>query len=467
MLAKQRILVVGSGISGLSFVLALLKQCEADGVAPPSVTIVEQHAEPVNDESNERANYSIGIRGDIGGVQALESLGVLAEAQRLACDDRGFFVGSVWRDGQWHQDVMLERSERRPETRGLRISRVKLRALLLRSLPSHVQVRWRTRLTGVALVRDDTTSPATVHVSAQLSRSDDHDDSDGTTSEEAFELVVAADGCRSTARSLVFGEQPQYALRFTNSAGIAGCAHFADANDVPAIARTCHGVLFGTKGRSLFLAHESPTRVMWALSYPTEQPRPRDVDSDQAREALLQEARVCGAEQPALMAQLLDATPASSMRSISMFDKMPHASALDNRLVFIGDSTHPVSPYGGSGANMALVDGVHLGSAVAQLGRQHATIEAAVKAFDAEMVPRAERICSQQRMMLTLSHTTKWWQLRARSMMLTCLAYPRTALTAASGLALATVVGLAAGAYYLYNNADSLTFGGSAPEPTL
>lgn len=53
------------------------------------------------------------------------------------------------------------------------------------------------------------------------------------------------------------------------------------------------------------------------------------------------------------MRQLVAAADLSTVRVVNGYDKPPHHSL--DRVVFIGDSNHPVTPFSGNGANMALV----------------------------------------------------------------------------------------------------------------
>lgn len=76
----KKIVIIGGGMAGLSFAAALELFSQERGVAVESVKIVDRDERP---EDKDFQNYSLSIRTDSGGVQALKTIGVLDDALKF------------------------------------------------------------------------------------------------------------------------------------------------------------------------------------------------------------------------------------------------------------------------------------------------------------------------------------------------------------------------------------------------
>ena len=65
--AGKRICIAGAGIGGLAFGLSLQRFCQEQGISLPEIHVFER-----DDSAEGRAGkgYSLGVRGDSGGLQA-------------------------------------------------------------------------------------------------------------------------------------------------------------------------------------------------------------------------------------------------------------------------------------------------------------------------------------------------------------------------------------------------------------
>jgi 2-polyprenyl-6-methoxyphenol hydroxylase-like FAD-dependent oxidoreductase len=105
---------------------------------------------------------------------------------------------------------------------------------------------------------------------------------------------------------------------------------------------------------------------------------------------------------------LVENSDATTVRVFNSKDKEPFAHGTANNLprgvVFIGDSNHAVTPFAGSGANMALLDGHGL----AQCLCTHRSIDNAVAAYDRRSLPRARILLRNSHLTIAVAHATGW-----------------------------------------------------------
>jgi 2-polyprenyl-6-methoxyphenol hydroxylase-like FAD-dependent oxidoreductase len=86
--AGKKITIVGGGIAGLGFTISLRKQWP-EAFPFPEIVIYERDSS--REASIGREGYSISIRGDpaSGGMQALEKMGLLDTAVKVAVSEAG------------------------------------------------------------------------------------------------------------------------------------------------------------------------------------------------------------------------------------------------------------------------------------------------------------------------------------------------------------------------------------------
>lgn len=91
----------------------------------------------------------------------------------------------------------------------------------------------------------------------------------------------------------------------------------------------------------------------------------------------------CGGE---LLHSIIDKTDVSSLLALSAMDKMPHP-VHGNGIAYVGDAWHPMSPFSGAGANMALVDGWELAEELVNGG--HPSAQAAIEQYSKKAPQRS------------------------------------------------------------------------------
>jgi 2-polyprenyl-6-methoxyphenol hydroxylase-like FAD-dependent oxidoreductase len=191
----------------------------------------------------------------------------------------------------------------------------------------------------------------------------------------AFDLLVAADGLRSSVRQVAFPDYPR--PRFT---GLTGHGGFADAPGVPATDGTIR-MVFGRRGFFGYIWHSSGP-VLWYDSVPGEAP---DADPG-ARAAWL---RAVHRDDPAPVDEILAAVR-SVPRAYPLHELPPLPAWSRGRVALIGDAAHAMGPHAGQGASMAIEDALVLAGCLAQAWE----IPAALARFEALRRPRVAEVAA-------------------------------------------------------------------------
>jgi 2-polyprenyl-6-methoxyphenol hydroxylase-like FAD-dependent oxidoreductase len=182
---------------------------------------------------------------------------------------------------------------------------------------------------------------------------------DGT--EIAADLVIGADGLRSKVREFV---QPAVPLRDSKQTCFRGIAHY----ELPEELRLTCREIWGVKHRFGFSAI-APGRVYWFA--PVSQPV--DVSLNEAAAEL---QRIYG-DFPALIRDILAATPPQSILRTDLMDFEPLERWHRGRVVLLGDAAHATTPNLGQGAAQAAESAYVLARSLST----HDEIEAALRHY--------------------------------------------------------------------------------------
>ncbi|MDJ1133689.1 FAD-dependent oxidoreductase [Streptomyces iconiensis] len=200
------------------------------------------------------------------------------------------------------------------------------------------------------------------------------------------DLVVGADGVRSTLRTLVAGEVPPRYLGFTSIRGIS---------KRPAVHGD--GFVFVGPGGHFFAEAFDDTRLFWTATVNADEHSWPAKDTEQARADLLD----LWGEWSAPLAETVTSCAPEDLVVTDVHDCEPLKRWHTGRLVLLGDAAHPIGPVLGQGANMALEDVASL----ADLLTEH-DVPAALRHYGRVRSRRANKIVRHSRLIARLGHTT-------------------------------------------------------------
>jgi 2-polyprenyl-6-methoxyphenol hydroxylase-like FAD-dependent oxidoreductase len=205
------------------------------------------------------------------------------------------------------------------------------------ALPGDVEIRYSTTPTRIEQDADG--------VDVTL-------DTDGTEVTERFDLVVGADGLRSTVRSLVFGPHEKYLRRLN---------HMAVAYQLPAPLSELHsddGAILVEPGRSMwvFPYTDSPPTVL--LSYRTD-----DVDAEFTEPPARRVRAAFGSRPPGrALGEAFDALETADDLLFDSVEQVHLDTWHRGRVVLVGDAAWCVTLYAGMGVSTGIAGADLLGT---------------------------------------------------------------------------------------------------------
>ncbi|MFT8445177.1 MAG: FAD-dependent monooxygenase [Acetobacter orientalis] len=372
----QRALIVGLGIGGMSAAITLMRQ----GWTP---VIIERAPE------RRKGGYFIGLRDE--GKNAAAALGVLDGMEKRTPDHIQFW--DVRKNGTRKRIADLTQETNAP----IAVLRGDIEEALWHGIKGKVEVRFGT--TPVAIVNDVTQAQVTLR------------DESGQEITETYDLVIGADGVRSTVRKLVFG--PDEA--FFHSVGTMLCA-FPLARPVAGF-KPGDGLMVADVKRTLtvFPLEGRPSTALF--SYRTKNPeKASKKDPLSTLRPIFANLDVGGIISKAL--EDLSATNDFLFDSVQMV-KMPRWSK--GRVLLLGDSAWCLTLYSGMGASAGMIGGQVLGEALAACPHD---IRAALDMFEARMRPFVRKhqrfIALRSQLFVPSNRVSLWgrrvlWQILLRS----------------------------------------------------
>lgn len=364
-----RIAIIGGGIGGVALAVACLHR----GIP---FTLYERDSS-FNDRSQ---GYGLTLqqasKAIIGfGILNLEE-GVVSTRHVVHKIDRTI-IGE-WGMRKW----MQEEAKTTHKRTNIHIARQSLRLALLEQLHGDNIVQWNHQLIDFKSNTDKT-------IELRF-------DVNGTIKNTTADLVVGADGIRSTVRKQLISEH-KTPLRYLDCIVILGICSLKnlecidnDLLDSATVFQTANG------NERMYMMPFTTNSVMWQLSFPMSE-QDAKVLSLKGAKALKEEA--CKRTPwHAPIPQIIEATLETQISGYPVYDRQllkPELLENAGAITLIGDAAHPMSPFKGQGANQALLDALTLARMLTKgcnsfsKWKENGLRNTVLTKFEAEMIKRS------------------------------------------------------------------------------
>lgn len=361
--------IIGGGIGGVAFAVACLHR-------RIPFTLYER------DNNFEARSQGYGLTLQQAS-KAIEGLGIFSleegviSTKHMVHTTEGKVIGE-WGIRKWIQSD-AKTSQKRTN---VHIARQSLRLALVQQLGGHDAIQWGHQLVDFK-ESDDEGITLTFQVDGELKTS-------------RADLVVGADGIRSSVRRLLIGEDIT-PLRYLGCIVILGiCPLSALENlttpllDSATVFQTANG------NERIYIMPYTSDSVMWQLSFPMSEEEAKAL-SAQGPQALKEEAcRRTQWHDP--IPQIVAATLEAQVSGYPVYDRELLQSKLlekAGQVTLIGDAAHPMSPFKGQGANQAVLDALSLARGIVRgcrplsQWRKAGIRESVLTDFELEMLERS------------------------------------------------------------------------------
>lgn len=309
------------------------------------------------------------------GISSLEE-GIIS-TRHLVHTAEGKVIGE-WGMRKW----MQSNAKNSPKRSNVHIARQSLRLALLEQLGGHDAVQWGHQLINFKECGDEGVL-MNFEVNGKMKRC-------------RADLVVGADGIRSSVRRLLIGEDIT-PLRYLDCIVILGiCSLDAlEGTDNPLLDSS---TVFQTANGNerIYIMPYTSDSIMWQLSFPMQEEDAKAL-SAKGPQALKEEAcRRTKWHDP--VPEILEATPEARISGYPVYDRellKPELLGKGKQVTLIGDAAHPMSPFKGQGANQALLDALALARGISKgcrplsEWRKTGIRESVLTEFEAEMLERS------------------------------------------------------------------------------
>ncbi|QXP65374.1 NAD(P)/FAD-dependent oxidoreductase [Polaribacter sp. HaHaR_3_91] len=269
-----------------------------------------------------------------------------------------------------------------PKRTNIHIARQSLRLALLEQLDNTDSVKW-----GHKLLNYKESEDGNIDINFKVN--------DKVRTEKA-NLIVGADGIRSTVRKLLIGDDIS-PLRYLDCIVILGICPLKNLDGIESPLLDSATVFQTANGneRIYMMPFDSET-IMWQLSFPLSEKKAKELNIKGAK--FLKEEACKRTQWHSPIPQIVAATNEAQISGYPVYDRPLLNTKLlekESKVTLIGDAAHPMSPFKGQGANQALLDALSLARSITKnckplsKWREIGIRKSVLTKFEAEMITRS------------------------------------------------------------------------------